>query len=100
MEVQRTILGGNPSAQISHIPDSCERSRTITLNKLLILQIFKDKTPSGRQWIDENLPRLMIMDEVKMEKFRVWFWDQMPDSGWLEFNFGNKTLSLCVLQKK
>ena len=100
MELKRIVLGGNPSALISHIPDICVKERTITLNKLKILQIFRDKRPTARAWIDENLPRLMIMDSHRMDMFKVWFWDQMPDNGWLEFDFGNKTLSLCLLEKK
>lgn len=100
MEFQRVALGANPSAQISHIPELCVKDRTITLNKLKILQIFRDRRPTAQRWIDENLPRLMIMDAVKMEKFRMWFWDEMPDNAWLEFDFGKKTLSLCVLEKK
>lgn len=98
MEVQRTLIGSHPGARISPIPDMCMRERTITLNKLHILQIFKDKRPTASTWINQNLPCLLITDQP--QKFVEWFWTQMPDNAWLEFDFGRKVLTLCVLKKK
>lgn len=98
MEVKRTLINANPNARISPIPDQCQRERTITLNKIYILQIFKDKRPSGVAWINENLPRLILSDTP--QKFIDWFWNELPTNGWLEFDFGRKTLTLCVLEKK
>lgn len=100
MEVKRSILGGHPSAQITHIPDMCIQSRTIVVNKMKVLTIFKDRRPTAVKWIDENIPRLLLMDDVKVRRFLAWFWNEMPDNGWLEFDFGKKTLSLCILEKK
>ena len=100
MEVQRKILGGNPAAQIHPIPDMCVQTRTITLSKLKILHIFRDRRPTAMAWINDTLPRLMIMDKPAMDKFIHWFWVEMPDNGYLEFDFGKKTLSFCLLQKK
>jgi hypothetical protein len=100
MEVKKVILGANPTALIDPIPDSCVRDRTITLNKLKELRIFPDRRPTARKWISENIPRLLIMDDVKKEKFVIWFFEEMPSNGWLEFDFGKKTLHLCTLEKK
>lgn len=99
MEVRRIVLGANPSARITHLPDQCVSDRTITLNKLGVLQIFRDKRLTARTWIKDNLPRLAIMEPDKMEKLHDWFWNEMPDNGWLEFDFGRKTLVLCLLEK-
>ena len=99
MEVKRYLLGGNPSAQITHLPDSCVRERTITLNKMKVLHIFRDRRAEAIAWIEDNLPRLAIMDKHQMDKFKKWFWLEMPDNGFLEFDFGKKTLCLCVLEK-
>lgn len=98
MEVQQILIGSNPDAKISYIPDMCTKERTITLNKMKQLHIFKDKRPTAQAWINENLPRLLITDTP--DKFVNWFWHEMPDNGFLEFDFGKKTLHLCILQKK
>jgi hypothetical protein len=98
MEVKRTVIGSNPHARISPIPDQSQRERTITLNKLQILQIFPDRRPTAMAWINENLPRLIITDLP--QKFIHWFWNELPANGWLEYDFGKKTLSVCVLEKK
>ena len=99
MELKRYLLGSNPSAQITPLPDICVRERTITLNKMKVLHIFRDRRKVAMDWIDENLPRLVVMDSHQIEKLKKWFWLEMPDNEWLEFDFGKKTLCLCVLEK-
>ena len=100
MEVKKVILGANPLALIDKIPDECVTSRTITLNKLKVLQIFKDRRPNAITWIEANIPRLIILDPAKKQKLVNWFWSEMPNDSWLEFDFGTKVLSLCILKKK
>jgi hypothetical protein len=97
MEVRRTLIGNHPTPLIEPIPDSCVRDRTITLNKLKILQIFPDRRPTAQAWINDNIPRIFFGDSEKLVK---WFWTEMPSNGWLEFDFGKKTLHLCTLEKK
>lgn len=100
MEVERKILGGNPAALIHPIPDMCAQTRTITLNKLKVLHIFRDRRTTAMDYINDTLPRLIIMDKPQIEKLKRWFWLEMPDNGYLEFDFGKKTLSFCLLKKK
>lgn len=100
MEHRKVVLGGNPSAQIRPIPDMCVKDRTITLNKMKVLNIFKDRRPTAQAWINDAIPRLIIMDDHKKQKLVTWFWEEMPNNSWLEFDFGTKLLSLCVLEKK
>lgn len=100
MEVKKVILGANPTAQIHRIPDMCERDRTITVNKCKVLQIFKDQRPTAQAWINDAIPRLILMEETKKQKLVDWFWTEMPNDSWLEFDFGTKVLSLCILKKK
>lgn len=100
MEHKKVVLGGNPSAQIRPIPDMCVQDRTITLNKMAVLNIFKDRRPTAQAWINDAIPRLIIMDDHKKQKLVTWFWEEMPNNSWLEFDFGTKLLSLCILEKK
>lgn len=100
MEVKKTVLGSYPNAHITSIPDLCVRDRTITVNKMHILHIFKDRRPFAIQWIEDNLPRLVIMDDHQKKKLLHWFWTEMPDNGFLEFDFGKNTLYFCSLEKK
>jgi len=98
MELKRTCIGANPSARITPIPDVCVRDRTITLNKMKVLHIFRDRRKVALEWIEDNLPRLILMDTHQIDKLKKWFWLEMPENGFLEFDFGKKTLSLCLLE--
>ena len=100
MNVNRIILCATPNASVYPIPDICTQDRTITLNKLGILQIFKNKKPTAQAWIHTNLPRLLLFDPHQKERFMNWFWNELPENGWLEFDFGRHTHSLCLLEKK
>jgi hypothetical protein len=100
MELKKTLIGANPSAMISHIPDLCVRDRTITVSKTKVLHIFRDRRPMAIEWIEENLPRLILLDKPQMDKLLQWFWTEMPDNGFLEFDFGPRVLYFCSLEKK
>ena len=98
MECKRVLLGSNPGLKaIFKIPDMCEREKTITMNEMKILTIFKDRRPTAKKWIDELLPHLVL--GISADKIRQAFWD-MPQNGWMEFDAGRKTLSFCYLEKK
>ena len=100
MELKRHILNANPAAKLlSPIPDSCRSERTLSINAMKVLSIFRDKRPTAQAWINKNLPALLLMEPHQKEEFLRWFWDKMPENGWLEFDFGTHTLSLCVLEK-
>lgn len=98
MEVKKTLIGNHPNPFMKDIPDICVRDRTITLNKLKELRIFPDRRPSARAWINDVIPRIYFGNNP--DKLINFFWNEMPSNGWLEFDFGTKTLYLCTLEKK
>lgn len=98
MEVKKTLIGNHPNPLIHPIPDMCVRDRTITLNKLKVLQIFPDKRPTAQAWINDTIPRIYFGNNP--DKLINFFWCEMPSNGWLEFDFGSKILYLCTLEKK
>ena len=100
MRVIKKLLGANPSAMVSPIPDLCVRDRTITISKTKVLHIFKDRRPIAIQWLEENLPRLVLMDPHQIKKLILWFYTEMPDNGYLEFDFGPRQLYFCSIEKK
>lgn len=98
MECKRVLLGSNPGLKAYYkIPDICEREKTIFLNEMKVLLMFKDTRPSARQFLDELLPHLVL--GISADKIRQVFWD-MPPNGWMEFDTARKTLSFCYLEKK
>jgi hypothetical protein len=98
MECKRVILGSNPDVQVSfRIPDMCEKDKTIHMNEMKILTLFKDYRPTAKKFLDELLPHLVI--GISADKIRQVFWD-MPQGGWMEFDGGRKTLSFCYIEKK
>ena len=97
MECKRVILGSNPGLQtIKPIPDMCRRDKTIGMNQMGIISIFKDRRPTAQAWIDEVLPTLVLSPSA--DKIRKTFWE-MPPNGWMEFDMARKTLSYCSLEK-
>ena len=98
MEVKRILLGANPSVARIRIPDMCERDKTIIRNPLGGLSIFRDTRPTAQHWINEVLPQLAL--GVSGDTLLNWFWTEMPENGWMEFDHGRHTLSFCQLEKK
>jgi hypothetical protein len=98
MNFKRVVLGSNPGlTKIRNIPDICQREKTIHLNEMRVISIFRDYRPSAKEWINEMLPQFIV--GVSPEKIRQVFWD-MPPNGWYEFNCATKTLSFCYVEKK
>jgi len=98
MDLTRVILGSNPGLTgMRQIPDMCERDKTIHLNEMKIISIFKDHRVSAKAWINEMLPLFVV--GVDPDKIRRAFWD-MPPNGWFEFNCATKVLSFCYVEKK
>jgi hypothetical protein len=98
MECKRVILGSNPDVKVAfRIPEICEQAKTIHMNEMKILTLFKDYRPTAKKFLDELLPHLVI--GISADKIRQVFWD-MPEGGWMEFDGGRKTLSFCYIEKK
>ena len=95
METHRWVLGGNPSFVMKKIPEQCVKEKTITLNALGILTMFRDRTPMAVEWIEEMFPTMWIGPREQLISV---FWNT-PENTWFEFDTGRKTLFLCSLEK-
>lgn len=96
MDVKRVILGAHPNPVRRPIPAICEKARTVYLSQMQVLFLFKDRRPEAIAYLEALLPQLILGDGKALVKL---FWE-MPDSSWLEFDYGKRTLSLCSLEKK
>lgn len=96
MRVKRGFLGTNPNAPRIPIPRACVDSRTIYINELDCLCLFKDTRQVARDYLEMVLPQLAI--QLPKDKLIEAFW-KMPDNAWMEFDYGRKVLSICFLEK-
>jgi len=96
MNVKRCILGAGPEYKWKPIPALCVREKTITLNDLGRITIFKDRRPEAIEWIESVLPTMWIGPR---EEILAAFWNT-PDTNWFEFETGAKTLSICWIENK
>jgi hypothetical protein len=97
MELKRVQIGVYPTAKFGRIPQECIDARTITLNKMKVLSCFKDRRSFAVGYMSQLLAHLGVPQSDKMLK---WFYEEMPDNGYLEMNYETRVLSLCLLEKK
>ena len=97
MFVRRGFVGTNPNAPRVPIPKPCYDARTIYLNELDILTIFKDRRDFAQKYVEEVLPQLAL--QVQKDKL-LHVYKNLPDNGYFEFDYGTKVLSYCSLEKK
>jgi hypothetical protein len=98
MECKRFVLGGNPGLnRIKKLPKVCVDDRTIYINEMKTLFIFKDIRPEAKQWIDETLPSFVT--GISADVIRRAFWE-MPQGCWYEYDFPRSQLSFSYLEKK
>ena len=96
MDIRREVIGANPSYKMRPIPRICDRDRTIFLNALGIISIFRDRRVEAVEWIEASLPTMWI---GRPEQILSVFWNS-PENTWFEFDTGRNTLSICSLEKK
>jgi hypothetical protein len=97
MELQRIKIGVYLSAKFVRIPHQCVDARTITLNKMNVLSCYKDRRPFAVEYMSHLFPALGVPQPDKLLK---WFYEEMPDNSFLEMDYGTRTLSLCLVEKK
>ena len=96
MRVKRGFLATSPNAPRIPIPRACLDSRTIYINELDVLCLFKDTREVARAYIETILPLLAL--QIPKDSLIATFW-KMPDNAWMEFDYGRKVLSICFLEK-
>jgi hypothetical protein len=97
MNLNRIQIGVYPSPKFARMPQQCVEARTITLNKMKVLSCYKDRRPFAVEYMRHLLIHLGAPQPDKLLK---WFYEEMPDNGYLEMDYGTRTLSLCLLEKK
>lgn len=96
MNVRRGFLGTSPNGPRIPIPRVCLDSRTIYVNELDCLCMFKDTREVAKNYLEMILPLLAI--QIPKDKLLEGFW-KMPENAWMEFDYGRKVLSICFLEK-
>jgi hypothetical protein len=96
MELRREVIGANPGFVLKDIPRVSGKDKTIFINDLGVISIFRDRRPEATKWITEVLPTMWI---GRAEEILAVFWNS-PENTWFEFDTGRKTLSICSLEKK
>jgi hypothetical protein len=97
MELKRIQIGVYPSAKFVMMPRECVDDRTIVLNKTKVLSMMKDRRLLAVQYMSNIFAAIGIAQSDKLVK---WFYEEMPDNGYLEMDYGSRTLSLCLVEKK
>ena len=96
MKIKRGFLATSPNAPRIPIPRACVDSRTLYINELDTLCLFKDKRQVAQDYINQILPLLAL--QIPKDKLLEGFWS-MPENAWMEFDYGRKVLSICFLEK-
>lgn len=97
MEFKRFVIGKYPNPMYGVIPEQCLRDKTITLNQLTQLCITRDRRPEAIEFINGLIPRLGVPFARQLLE---WFWNEMPDNGFLQFDYATKILCFCLIEKK
>ncbi len=97
MDLKRIQIGVYPSAKFVMMPKECVDDRTIVMNKMKVLSMMKDRRLLAVQYMTHIFPAIGIVQSDKMVK---WFYEEMPDNAFLEMDYGTRTLSLCLVEKK
>lgn len=97
MDFKRYYIGKYPNPMYGSIPEACLRDKTIYINNMHQLWLTKDRRPEAVDYINNIIPRLGC---PFYQKLLSWFWNEMPDNGFLEFDYSTKVLCFCQIQKK
>ena len=97
MEYKRYKIAECPKPMWCAIPETCLKEKTITLNLMTQLHLFKDRRPEAVEYINGFLTHLGYPNA---EKLVSWFWNEMPDNGFLQFDYATKILCFCLIDKK
>jgi hypothetical protein len=98
MQVVRKEIGVYPTARHRFIepPRECVDAKTIFLNEVKVLTLFKDRRLLAVYYIREILHAIGAPNPDKMVQ---WFYHEMPSSGYLEMDYLTGRLSFCFVEK-
>jgi hypothetical protein len=98
MKLIRKEIGVFPDARYRFLepPRLCVDDKTIFLNEVKVLTMFKDRRLMAVNYMRQILHAIGC---PQPDKIVEWFYQEMPDNGYLEMNYLNGRLSLCVLEK-
>ena len=98
MRLVRKEIGVFPDARFRFIlpPQECLEDRTIFLNEVKVLTMFKDKRLLAVAYMKAILD---AMGAPQSDKMLQWFYHEMPDNGYLEMDYSTGRLSFCCLEK-
>lgn len=97
MRLVKRKLGLCSSPSFVVIPPQCLKDKTIVMNAMKVLSCFKDTRPFAVDYMRVFLSLLGIPQSDKLVK---WFYEEMPDNGYLEMDYGTNVLSYCSVEKK
>ena len=98
MKLVRKEIGVFPDARYRFLepPRECVDAKTIFLNELKVLTMFKDRRLIAVYYMREILHAMGV---PRAEKICEWFYKEMPDNGYLEMDYLTGRLSFCLLEK-
>ena len=98
MNLKRVQIGVFPDARYRFLepPRECVDAKTIFLNEVKVLTMFKDKRLVAVYYMREILHAMGV---PKPEKLLEWFYKEMPDNGYLEMDYPTGRLSFCSVEK-
>ena len=97
MRLVKRKLGVCSSPSFVVIPQQCVDDKTIVMNPMNVLSCFKDRRSFAVDYMRVFLAHLGIPQSDKLVK---WFYEEMPDNGYLEMDYGTNILSYCSVEKK
>jgi len=97
MELKRVQIGVFKEPRFIYPPKECVDAKTITLNELKVLTIFKDRRLMAVSYLDTLFK---VMGVPNHEALVRWFYEEMPDNGYLEMDYPRGRLCFCILEKK
>jgi len=98
MRLVRKEIGVFPDARYRFLepPRACIDDKTIFLNELKVLTMFKDQRLMAVYYMREILCAIGV---PQSEKLLEWFYKEMPDTGYLEMDYLTGRLSFCFVEK-
>jgi len=98
MKLLRKQIGVFPEARYRFLepPRECVDAKTIFLNEVKVLTLFKDRRLIAVAYMRNILHAIGV---PKADKLVEWFYQEMPDNAYLEMDYPTGRLSFCFVEK-
>jgi hypothetical protein len=98
MKLLRKEIGVFPDARYRFLepPRVCVDDKTIFLNEVKVLTMFKDRRLMAVAYMKAILDAMGV---PRADKLVEWFYTEMPDYGFLEMEYPTGRLSFCCVEK-